>query len=261
VNETNHTRRSAADGLRDAVIEPTDGSNGPEKADLGKFAVMVSGQADLKLLGGQLRFSGHSASTLFSSKLHRISAPGHPYAVVGPIIGAPYAVMVLEKLVARGAVKLLFFGWCGAISPSVKIGDIIVSTGAIVDEGTSRHYAAGMDGALALPSPLMVDEICRALNDRNLDFHKGDVWTTDAVYRETTNKIATYQKQNALAVEMELSALFTVGRFRKVDVGGILVVSDELSTMTWKPGFSHQRFKNTRKRVCEAIQHYCENQR
>ena len=72
-------------------------------------------------------------------------------------------------------------------------------------------------------------------------------------YRETPSKVKYFQGKDALGVEMETSALFTVGSFRNVEVGGILVVSDELSTYKWKTGFSDNRFKESRRAAHKII--------
>ena len=56
---------------------------------------------------------------------------------------------------------------------------------------------------------------------------------------------------------MELSAVFTVGSFREVEVGGVLIVSDEISTCKQVAGFSRQCFKKSRADVCEAISSMC----
>ena len=93
---------------------------------------------------------------------------------------------------------------------------------------------------------------------KKIKFHDGIVWTTDAIYRETQEKLEYYQAKDVLAVDMELSALFTVGRFRNIEIGSILVVSDELSTYKWRPGFREKRFIKTRKIVAEAIKNLCE---
>jgi Purine-nucleoside phosphorylase len=73
----------------------------------------------------------------------------------------------------------------------------------------------------------------------------GKVWTTDAVFRETPQKIKKAQQRKAIAVEMELSAFFKVGAFYGVDVGALLVVSDELFDREWNPGYGNQNFKET----------------
>jgi hypothetical protein len=55
---------------------------------------------------------------------------------------------------------------------------------------------------------------------------------------------------------MEMSALFSVSRFRRVDLTGILVVSDELSTLQWQPGFKTEAFQQARVSVSEVISEY-----
>jgi purine-nucleoside phosphorylase len=150
-----------------------------------------------------------------------------------------------------------FSGWCGAISPDVRIGDIIIPDGAIVDEGTSKHYGK-VDGGLARPSGDISESIKEALKKKGLSFHEGVIWSTDGIYRETREKVEHFQKKDVLAVEMELSALFSVGRFRKVEVGGILVVSDEIATGKHVAGFSKQCFQKSRRAVCEVINSLCQ---
>ena len=52
---------------------------------------------------------------------------------------------------------------------------------------------------------------------------------------------------------MEVSALWSVARFRGVDLGAILVVSDELSTGSWRPGFKQERFVRARQDACQVV--------
>jgi hypothetical protein len=49
----------------------------------------------------------------------------------------------------------------------------------------------------------------------------------------------------------------TVARFRGVAAGAILVVSDELADLTWRPGFRDPRFAAARKAVCEVLSTLC----
>ncbi len=175
--------------------------------------------------------------------------------MVGPFVGAPYAAMLLETIIAWGVERIIFFGWCGAISHDVKIGDIIIPTSATIDEGTSKHYHQVDD--ISRPSSYIQKNTKEALIKAGLCFHEGIVWSTDAIYRETCEKVKYYQQKDILAVEMELSALFTVAKFRNVQMGGILVVSDELSTLTWRPGFREQRFKESRMSVVKEIKALC----
>ena len=61
-----------------------------------------------------------------------------------------------------------------------------------------------------------------------------------------------------LGVDMEISALFSIGRYRSVDVAGVLVVSDELSTLTWRQGFKTPQFAKGRKTTIEALITICQ---
>ncbi|MDM8551357.1 nucleoside phosphorylase [Desulfobacterales bacterium HSG2] len=238
----------------DAIINPVKGKSAP---DLAPVTVMTSSQSDLDLLCDLSGLCDSHFKNLMMSRIY----PGYDnyidFSVAGPVVGAPYAVMLLESLIVWGAQKIIFWGWCGAISPQVKIGDIIVPTGAIIDEGTSKHYHAD-ENEIAKPSDRVAEKTKAVLRESNLAFHEGVVWSTDAIYRETCEKVEHFQAKDVLAVEMEMSALFTVGKFRNVEVGGILVVSDELSALQWNIGFKDKRFKQSRMAVAEGIDHLCQ---
>jgi len=237
----------------DALINPQDGT---PISGLGPTAVMVSSQADLQILFRRFRTKQEKASPLFNSRIYRPGITATGFSLVGPMIGSPYAVMVLEKMIAGGVKTVLFLGWCGAVSPDVKIGDIIVPSGAIIDEGTSRHYHPESSG-LVRPAGVFTEKIKQVFSELNIRFKEGVIWTTDAVYRETRRKVLSFQRKGALAVEMEMSALFTVARYRKIQIGGVLVVSDELAGFKWRSGFKTDRFLNSRKRACEVIEAIC----
>jgi uridine phosphorylase len=163
--------------------------------------------------------------------------------------------MIAETLIAWGARTLVFVGWCGAVSASVEIGDMVLPTSALIDEGTSRHYLPDIDASVPSASlAKKLAEMCAANGSRP---HQGPVWTTDAPYRETHDKVLGYQRQGALAVEMECSALFTVGAFRSAEVAALLVVSDQLSSLTWRPGFKDPRFTRGREATFDVILRLC----
>ena len=239
-----------------AIIQPVKGANSP---DPGHLAVLVSTAADLNRLCRAVDADPRAGHRLFTSRLHTVSdAESEPFCLIGPIVGAPYAVMLLETLIVWGVRRFIYFGWCGAVASEVHTGDIVLPDAAAIDEGTSRHYFQEPSGYSYPATPIAgaIRESCRSIG---LDFHEGPVWSTDAIFMETRDKVLHYQQEGVLAVEMELSALFTVGQYRGVDVGGILVVSDELSTLTWRPGFKDERFEKGRTAACEAVKQVCRN--
>ena len=126
-----------------AIINPVKGKNSP---DLGPVAIMVSNAGDLRCLRNLLNLDENKSSNLFMSRLYRGQGDTDGLSIAGPFIGAPYATILLETLIAWGARKILFFGLCGAISQNIRIGDIIVPAGSVVDEGTSEHYKGPESG-------------------------------------------------------------------------------------------------------------------
>lgn len=173
--------------------------------------------------------------------------------VAGPVLGAPYAVMVLEKLIALGARAVIVLGWCGSLQSHLPRGSMILPLAALPGDGVSPHYR--LDESHPEPHPGLRGCLARmvlASLDDAIPFDAGPVWTNDAFYRETADAVRYYQEQDVLAVDMEMAALFAVGRFRGVAVAGILAVSDELSTLTWQPGQSSERLRQVRKAAARA---------
>jgi uridine phosphorylase len=242
---------------REAIINPMRGKSSPE---LGPVAVMAATQPDLHLLCKLLAYKEDSFQPLFISRLYhqRVQTDLPDISLTGPFVGAPYAVMLLETLIARGATKVIFLGWCGSISETVAIGDMIVPTSTFIDEGTSRHYQDKANH-MAWPSKPLLTRLKNVLYQKKIPFHQGPIWTTDAVFRETRQKIEQYQREGAKGVEMEISALFTVAEFRGIDIAALVIASDDLTSLRWRPGFNTEAFKQARETACRVIIESCHN--
>jgi uridine phosphorylase len=155
------------------------------------------------------------------------------------------AVMLLEQLIALGAQRLLYLGFCGALRPSYRIGDLFLPVHAIREEGTSYHYLPAE--VVPCASPHMQAALQAQALRRQFPVQQGPIWTTDAPYRETPLKIQQFQEAGVHAVDMEMAALFAVGQYRQCEVGALLVVSDECYHPVWKPGFGASRLR----RACD----------
>jgi purine-nucleoside phosphorylase len=220
----------------DAVIQPRKGKSDP---DIGPSVLMVVISQDLVRLSRlkPMEWFDQGFFKIFRGRGRKVAG----LSLAGPFLGAPQAVMVMEKIIALGAKRICLFGWCGSLQPDLKIGDLVIPLNAIAEEGTSKHYPIGKTKPVTDQGLNQVLE--RVLEQEGLPFRKGTVWTTDAPYRETTSKIRAYQEKGALAVEMELSALMTLAVYRSVRLAGLLVVSDELFDLKWHRGFSSMLFK------------------
>ena len=236
----------------DAIISPKRGKKSPQ---LGPVAVIAGTESDLALLCVALHLDTDSFQKLFTSRLYLSKSP-EGVSLTGPVMGASYAAMVLENLIAWGAKKFIFLGWCGSISEAVKIGDIIVAEAAIIDEGTSGHYH-DKNARRSFPSASMTNRLKKELAQNQIHYHNDIIWSTDAIYRETRQKVKFHQDQGAIGVEMEMSALFTVADFRSVDICAMAVVSDELTSFKWRPGFKRDEFKRGRRAACKIINDLC----
>lgn len=231
--------------------------------DVGSVAVMVSCEPDIRLIKSNAVIS--KAVPFFTSTLMTLNGSHKGTCIAGPFIGAPYAAMLLESLIAKGADKIVVLGWCGAVTDQFEVGDIILPTRAIVDEGTSANYKI-LDRQMpsSTPDADMTDHLSDHLTAEGIDFQRATIWTTDAVYRETENKVAYFRKLGARAVEMECSALFSVAEYRKVSIAGLLVVSDSVASKDWDPGFRKKQFKRARQNACNAVMTFagtlCENE-
>lgn len=197
-----------------------------------------------------------AAKLLRAKKSPRPLIPGRVYHVrrgtkevtlYGPGQSAPMAVMALERCAAQGCRYFIMLGVCGSLRSEVKTGDFIIPVSSLIEEGTSAHYNPSEHPAEAAPG--VVEALRKALQSEGAEWHEGRVWTTDAIYRETKSKVREYGEAGMLGVEMEVSALFTAGGYRGVEVGALLVVSDELFDLKWRPGFSSPRFLNNLRRA------------
>ncbi|UCG11179.1 MAG: nucleoside phosphorylase [Deltaproteobacteria bacterium] len=196
-------------------------------------------------------------SKAYNARFVDVSFGGRTITVAGPVIGSPQAVLVLEKLVALGSRTIVVLGWCGSLQSHVRIGDLLLPNAACSEEGTSAHYP--VDSADFLPDRILFSCLREHFEQNALAHHIGPVWTTDAPLRETVTKVRAYGEEGFLAVEMEMSALFRVAAFRDVRLAGLLVVSDELFTLAWKPGFRDNRFKRACAAATRTLLNFCAN--
>jgi uridine phosphorylase len=233
--------------LSPCIINPKKSRSEP---DIDPLSLLIPLPADLQRI---TRLFGEAGSLCFKNNLlrvFRLKDSSRTIGLAGPAVGAPQAVMILEKLIALGARRVIFLGWTGSLNPALSPGDLILPDEAISEEGTSRHYSNEMRSK---PSSSLLRVITAALKEKSLAFKQGPVWSTDAPYRETIDKVKAFQSQGVLGVDMETSAIFTVSAFRGIEAAALLIVSDDLSKMTWRHGFREPRFLEARKQVSRLL--------
>jgi uridine phosphorylase len=158
-----------------------------------------------------------------------------PVAVCSTGIGCPSAAIALEELVKVGCKRFIRVGTSGAISRNVKTGDLVIFTGAVRDDGTSRQYVPIQFPAVA--DPKVVLALQQAAERKDVKYHVGIGHSKDAFYSEHPNLVADpeamrakwegMRKSGVLATEMEAAALFVIGILRDVEVGAICIAIGE----------------------------------
>ena len=147
-------------------------------------------------------------------------------------IGGPSAAIAMEELVACGADTFIRVGTCGGMGLNVKSGDLVIATGAIRMEGTSREYAPSQFPAI---SDLQVtNALVEAANNLSFPYHTGVVHCKDAFYgqhrpetlpngRDLIRLWDAWIKLGCMASEMESAALFVVASYLHVRCGTVLL--------------------------------------
>lgn len=158
---------------------------------------------------------------------------GEKVSVTSTGIGGPSASIAIEELVMAGADTFIRVGTSGGIDVNVKGGDVVVATGAIRMEGTSREYAP-----IEFPAVADLDvtnALVSASKDLGYTCHYGVVQSKDSFYGqhdparmavdyELINKWEAWKKLGAKCSEMESAALFTVASRLGVRCGATFLV-------------------------------------
>lgn len=134
--------------------------------------------------------------------------------------GAPQAADTIETLKALGVTNIISVGMIGAFADQIEIGDIVIPPLAFCEEGISHHYYKKIESAR--PNGELFHKAINFIeNTRQLP-----IVSTDAIYRQTFYKEALWREKGAIGVDMETSALFSVGSYLDLNVVAMLMVSD-----------------------------------
>jgi uridine phosphorylase len=158
-------------------------------------------------------------TTMFTMDLEGVSC-----GIIARTIGGPYSVLIAEQLQAAGAKLIVGLTSAGRVSPDLPLPCLVVATSAIRDEGTSYHYLP--PGREVVCKSPMVPLLERELVATGWAVRSGQVWTTDAPYRETKTQLDKWALEGVLAVEMQAASLFAFGIARQVPVVSVAMVSN-----------------------------------
>ena len=185
---------------------------------------------------------------------------GEKVSVTSTGIGGPSASIALEELVKVGAATFIRVGTCGGLDTDVKGGEIVIATGAVRMEGTSREYAPIEFPAVA--NIEVVNSLISSAKNLGFTYHAGVVQCKDSFFGqhnpeimpvsyELQNKWEAWKRLGVLASEMESAALFVTASFLRVKIGSVfLVVANQERA---KLGLDNPEIHNTEKAIETAI--------
>ncbi len=163
--------------------------------------------------------------------VYKITYKNVSFALFMSRVGAPACTVSYEEVMAMGLDKLIMFGTCGVLDKKIEDLAIIIPNAAIRDEGTSYHYLPASDEIVI--NQKYKNDFINILKENNISYHEGKVWTTDAPYRETKNKVLKRKEQGCICVDMEASAMHAVAKFRGKDLFQFFYAADNLDNVKW----------------------------
>ena len=152
---------------------------------------------------------------------------GRPLSIQATGMGGPSAAIVLQELAELGLRRAIRVGTCGAMDPKLELGALVVASDALAEDGASRALGAG---ETVEPDPDLTAQLAAGLPPGAVPSR---IVTTDLFYDGDPGhggppkaRADAWLRRGAVAVEMEVATIFTLGNRLGVATGCVLVVSD-----------------------------------
>lgn len=201
-----------------------------EPGDIGDYVLLPGDPARSNLVAKYL----DDAKLVAENREHRTftgTYKGVKVSVTSTGMGCPSAAIAAEELINIGAKVLIRIGSSAALDPKINIGDLMISTAAMKNEGTSKFYVP--DNFPAVPdfelTNLLINTAREMYKGTEEKVYSGISATDDAFYGETQEFIDNLRKYKIMNIEMEASAIYTVSHLRDVKAACICGCSGNLT--------------------------------
>ncbi|MFZ2508344.1 MAG: purine-nucleoside phosphorylase [Steroidobacteraceae bacterium] len=153
---------------------------------------------------------------------------GRPLSVMASGMGIASASIYCQELITEFGVKrIIRVGSCGTTHPSVKLRDLVIAMGASTDSGVNRMRFHGYDFAAIASFRLLRNAVAIA-EERKLEFHVGNLFSTDLFYRPEPGMLDVMAKYGILGIEMETAGIYTLAAELGAEALAICTVSDDI---------------------------------
>ncbi|ELZ70410.1 uridine phosphorylase [Haloferax sp. Atlit-10N] len=163
------------------------------------------------------------------------SYDGTPISVTSTGIGSPSAAIAVEELARVGADTFIRVGSCGAIQPEMDVGDLVITSGAVRQEGTSKEYVR--EDYPAVADHEVVSALVAAAERLGYDYHVGLTMSADSFYAGqgrpgfegfraagSDSLVEELREANVKNIEMEAAALLTIANVYGLRAGAVCSV-------------------------------------
>lgn len=198
--------------------------------DIGEYVLLPGDPARSDIAAKYL----DNAELKASNREHRTFTgyyKGIKVSVTSTGMGCPSATIAAEELIRIGAKTLIRIGSSAALDPRVRIGDLMVTVGAMKNEGTSKFYVP--DGFPAVPDFELTNLLLQTAKEltagTDTAVYAGITSSDDAFYGETPEFIDRLRSYKVMNLDMESSALYTVAHLRGVKAATINGTSGNLT--------------------------------
>ncbi|MFF2449477.1 nucleoside phosphorylase [Neobacillus sp. NPDC058068] len=148
---------------------------------------------------------------------------GIPVLVTSTGIGGVSAGIAVEELKNIGIKVMIRIGSCGALQPHLRLGDLVIASGAVRNDGASYSYIN--KAYPAIPDPEMLFHVMTAAKKNDAKNYTGIVRCHDSFYTDKEQDIDKYwSEKGILASDMETAAVFVIGGLRGIKTASILNV-------------------------------------
>ena len=200
--------------------------------DVGRYVLMCGDPARVEKIAAYFD-DAHFVQSAREYTIWTGTLEGEKVSACSHGIGSPSTAIAVEELIHCGADTFIRIGSAGGMAPEVIGGDVVIGTGAIRMEGTTKEYAPPEYPAVA--DYRIVNALSDAAKELSVPFHVGVLHNKDNFYGqhspdtmpvrdELKAKWQAFLDCGALASEMESAALFIIAAVRRARAGALVQV-------------------------------------
>ena len=175
-------------------------------------------------------------------------------------IGAPALCAKMEQLIAHGCKKFIAIGTAGMLMNSHNIGDVVLCTSALAEDGVAHLYLPKEESFAS-----MSNSLASHWNDfiKSTDLTKTTpckAWSFSAIFKESPYDLLRVQGLGCTVVEMEAATLYALAQEKNAEALTLFVISDSLTLDSWTPHIKEPLVRNNLHNLAKWALEFCHTQ-